>query len=94
MQSACNDREVARAVAEHKSHFFPEKDSASHSINDLDAIAGRLHLIPEGAALEALATDYAGMLEDQVMVGGALPIDDLMQVCEEVAARANAVASP
>ena len=48
--------------------------------------------MPEGTAREALATDYASMLEDQVMVGNALPFDDLMQACSEVAARANNVA--
>jgi hypothetical protein len=34
--------------------------------------------------------DYARMLEDQVMVGDALPFEDLMAACAEVAARANA----
>jgi hypothetical protein len=33
-------------------------------------------------------------LEDQVMVGDALPFQDLMAACEEVASRANAAAGP
>ena len=48
--------------------------------------------MPVGAAREALAADYTSMLADQVMVGSALPFDELMQACAEVAARANATA--
>jgi hypothetical protein len=48
--------------------------------------------VPDGAAREALATDYAKMLEDQIMVGDALPFDELMKVCAEVAQHANDVA--
>jgi hypothetical protein len=51
-----------------------------------------LQIVPQGAAREALASDYAKMLEDEVMVGNALPFDELMRACAEVAARANAVA--
>lgn len=83
------DREVARAVAEHKSYFFPEKDAAGNTVDYFAAVAGSLHVVPEGAAREALAADYASMLEDQVMVGDALPFEDLMQACAEFAARAN-----
>ncbi|WP_162245725.1 hypothetical protein [Variovorax sp. Root411] len=51
-----------------------------------------MQIVPEGAAREALATDYAKMLEDEVMVGNALPFDELMRSCAEVAAHANAAA--
>ena len=49
--------------------------------------------MPEGAALDALAIDYANMLADEVMVGAALPFDQLMAACAEVAAKANAAAA-
>jgi len=61
---------------------------------DIRRLAGSLQLVPQGAAREALAADYDGMLEDQVMVGDALPFQDLMAACEEVASRANAAAGP
>ncbi len=93
-EAAVKDREVARAVAEHKSYFFPEKDVAGKTVDYFAAISGALHVVPEGAAREALAADYASMLEDQVMVGDALPFEDLMRACEEVAARANRAAKP
>jgi len=94
--TAVKDREVARAVAEHKSHFFSEKDATGHPVYYLAAVVGSLQLVPQGAAREALAAEYEydGMLEDQVMVGDALPFQDLMAACEEVASRANAAAGP
>lgn len=92
--AAVKDREIARAVAEHKSHFFSEKDATGHPVDYLAAVAGSLQLVPERTAREALAADYASMLEDQVMVGDALPFEDLMMACKEVASRANAAAGP
>ena len=90
--SAAGDREVAKAVAEHKSYFFVEKDAAGVVIDYFPAAAGGLQIVPDGAAREALAADYANMLADQLMVGNTLPFDELMQACAEVAARANATA--
>ncbi|NDZ17095.1 hypothetical protein C7T35_28145 [Variovorax sp. WS11] len=86
------DRAVARAVAEHKSYFFSEKGADGEIIDYATAVEGALQIVPEGAALEALASDYTKMLEDEVMVGSALPFDELMQACAEVAAYANAAA--
>ena len=88
------DRAVARSVAEHKSYFFSEKDTGGEVIDYFRATEGALQIVPEGAARESLASDYASMLEDEVMVGNALPFDQLMQACAEVAARANAAAKP
>ena len=90
--SAASDREVAKAVAEHKSYFFVEKDAAGGVIDYFPTVAGGLQIVPEGAARDALAADYANMLTDEVMVGDALPFDQLMKACAEVAARANATA--
>lgn len=90
--AAVKNRNVARAVAQHKSHFFSEKDAAGNTVDYDAAVAGALHVVPEGAARDALAADYASMLEDQIMLGDALPFNDLMQACAEVAARANAAA--
>ncbi|MGQ2923274.1 MAG: nucleotidyl transferase AbiEii/AbiGii toxin family protein [Hydrogenophaga sp.] len=86
------DRAVAREVAEHKSWFFSEKAADNKTINYTFAVLGALRIVPEGAARDALAADYAKMLEDEVMVGDALPFDQLMQACAQVQARANAAA--
>ncbi len=90
--AATSDRAVARAVAAHKSCFFSEKDAGGELIDYSTAVEGGLRIVPGGPALEALATDYARMLEDEVLVGDALPFDELMQACAEVAALANAAA--
>ena len=86
------DRAVAREVAEHKSWFFSEKAADNKTINYTFAVLGALRIVPEGAARDALAADYAKMLEDEVMVGDALPFDQLMQACAQIQARANAAA--
>lgn len=88
------DRVVARAVAEHKSRFFSEKDAEGKTIDYFAATEGALHLVPEDAARDALAADYARMLEDQLMVGDALPFDTLMQACAELERRANSAFDP
>lgn len=85
-----SDRTVAKAVAEHKSYFFIEKDAVGGVVDYFAAAEGSLRIAPEGAAREALAADYANMLADEVMVGDALAFDHLMQACADVAAAANA----
>jgi len=83
------DRAVAQSVAEHKSHFFGAKDAASEIIDYFAAVEGALRIVPEGSAREALAADYASMLQDQIMVGDALTFDELMQACSKLAGLAN-----
>lgn len=58
------------------------------------AVGGGLNLVPQGPARDALAEDYAKMLEEEVMVGDALPFENLMVACDEVVARVNAAAVP
>jgi Nucleotidyl transferase AbiEii toxin, Type IV TA system len=87
---AIHGRKVAEAVAQHKAYFFVEKDAVGGVIDYLPAVAGQLQIVPQGAARDALAADYANMLADEVMVGNALPFDQLMAACAELAARANA----
>ena len=93
-ETAVKDSTVARAVARQKTHFFSEKDAAGHPVDYFAAVTGALQLVPKGAARDALATDYALMEEDHVMLGEARPFEDLMAACEEVASRANAAAGP
>lgn len=88
---AIADRAVANAVAQHKSFFFIEKDSAGGVIDYIPAVTGQLKVVPVGAARTALAEDYANMLEDQVMLGHALTFDQLMQACSELETQANSV---
>jgi hypothetical protein len=88
-----SDRVVANAVALHKSFFFVEKDTDGDILNYALAAAGHLKIVPEGKAREALALDYANMLADAVMVGDALPFDQLMQACGDVEKQLNEAAA-
>lgn len=78
------DREVAAAVAQHKSNFFAEKDANGNVIDYAAAVIGHLKIVPEGEARAALEQDYAAMLSDEVMVGDAMPFADLLRACAEL----------
>jgi hypothetical protein len=58
-------------------------------IDYLPTATGHLKIVPFGEARAALAADYANMLADAVMVGDALPFDQLMEACGDVETRAN-----
>ncbi len=87
------DHVVAATVARHKSCFFIEKDTEGAVIDYAVATQGHLRIVPEGQARKALAEDYAAMLADEVMAGDALPFEQLMQVCAELAAQVNKAAA-
>lgn len=91
--AAIADREVAKAVADHKSLFFIEKDAEGSVIDYFAATSGKLRIVPDGPAREALAADYESMRADEVMVGDALRFDNLMDACASIAESANAAAS-
>ena len=40
-------------------------------------------------AKAALATDYAAMLADEIMIGNSVPFDELLKTCANVEARAT-----
>jgi hypothetical protein len=89
---AVTDRNVARSVAQHKSFFFIEKDADGAVIDYAGATQGYLNIVPDGKARDALAEDYAAMLDDDVMIGDAMPFDQLMKMCRDVEARVNEAA--
>ena len=92
--AAIADRTVAASVAQHKSFFFVEKDSAGAVINYPPAAHGQLNIVPAGEARAALADDYARMRADQVMLGDAPDFDALMRACSELETQANKAAVP
>jgi hypothetical protein len=86
---AIADRGVAKAVAEHKSLFFIEKDPTGSVIDYFKAVDGNLKIVPEGAAREVLAADYELMRADDVMIGNSSAFDELMEACAGVEKAAN-----
>ena len=91
-KAAAADRALARAVAEHKSWFFAEKDADRKAIDYRAAVDGGLRLVPEGAHREILAEDYRHMVEDGLLVDEAEPFDALMERIQGLEERTNAAA--
>lgn len=92
-EAAFADRELANAVARHKSMFFAEKAADRAPIDYAAAVNGGLHLVPAGDGAKALEEDYARMVEDGLLLDDAEPFDTLMGRCADIAARANARAT-
>ncbi len=78
---AAGDHQLARAVAEHKSVFFAEKDAHGSKVDYLKAVTGGLQLVPAGAALAALENDYAAMLEDGLLALHQPSFAEIMEKC-------------
>ena len=89
---AISDRNLARAVADHKAKFFPAKDARNAPVDYHAAIAGRLILIPEGEALVLLKADYEAMIAAGYLDGGGESFDILMRRCGDLQDRINAAA--
>ncbi len=87
--TALADRKLARAVAQHKSVFFREKDAGGSWIDYQAALTGSLQLVPTGAARGVLADDYGRMLGDGMLLGDEETFDDIMGRCADIEARAN-----
>jgi hypothetical protein len=87
--AALADRDLANAVAIHKSMFFAEKAADGTSIDYGAAINGELCLVPGGKALKALEDDYRRMVDDGLLLEDAETFGILMERCSDVAERAN-----
>ncbi|WP_366556654.1 nucleotidyl transferase AbiEii/AbiGii toxin family protein [Aquibaculum sediminis] len=88
-QPAIQSRDLAAAVARHKSLFFPEKDASGQAVNYHEAVRGALQLVPNGRAREVLAVDYGRMVDDGLLLDDALAFDELMLGCRQLERRAN-----
>ena len=87
--SVLGSRDVAQAVANHKSCFFVEKSHAGQVIDYHAAVSGQLHLVPMDDARDALAQDYRSMIEDQVLIGDGMSFEQLMTECARLQDLAN-----
>lgn len=88
--SAINDRDLARSVADHKSKFFSEKDASGAKVDYHAAVAGELTLVPIDSALKELATDYDTMVKNGLFQDSAEPFDTLIERCRTIQKKANA----
>ena len=86
------DKSVALAVADHKSFFFLEKDANGGVVDYHSAVTGKLRIVPEGVARDALQEDYAAMIGDAMLLSDPLSFDQLMLACTDIQERVNQVA--
>lgn len=88
--SAAADRELAQAVAAHKSIFFAESAPDGTTIDYGAAVKGALVLLPNGDARTALADDYQRMVEDGLLMDDAEPFGNLLERCQTLTDKVNA----
>ena len=88
--AAIADKPLARAVADHKSVFFAEKNTQGKVIDYHAAVAGQLQLVPDDGGLVKLADDYQHMVDDGLFLDEVEPFEDLMARCMAIQLRANA----
>ncbi len=86
-QAAISDKQLAYAVAEHKSMFFAEKDIDKNSIDYKAAVNAQLQIVPEGGPLEVLEKDYAAMLDDGLLSNNQPSFREIISVCIELQSR-------
>ena len=87
--AAIADKPLARAVADHKSVFFVEKNAQGDVIDYHAAVAGALRLVPDDGALVKLAADYQHMVDDGLFLDDAEPFDALLRRCGAIELKAN-----
>jgi hypothetical protein len=87
---AMADRDLAKAVADHKAKFFVEKAADGAVIDYHVAVGGGLKLVAEGKAYDLLAADYAAMVEAGYLDGEDEAFADLMARCRALEAKVNA----
>ena len=88
--AAIADKALAKAVADHKSMFFAEKNTQGEAINYHAAVTGALQLVPDDGALAKLAADYQHMVDDGLFLDEAEPFDALLEQCRAIQLKANA----
>lgn len=92
--AAIADKALARAVADHKSVFFAEKNTRGDVIDYHTAVAGGLQLVPDESALAKLATDYQHMVDDGLFLDDVEAFEVLMERCRAIQQKANAKRPP
>lgn len=86
---ALADRQLADAVAKHKSMFFAEKAADRSPIDYAAAVNGNLVLTPSGEGPRALGDDYMRMVDDGLLLRDSEPLVHLIERCAKIQAHAN-----
>jgi hypothetical protein len=87
--AALRDRQLAAAVARHKSLFFVEKDGEGNAIDYEAAVSGSLRLVPDSVVHEELRVDYERMVTDGWIEEGTGSFAEVMERCRGIQLEAN-----
>ncbi len=87
--TAIADKTLARAVADHKTAFFTEKNTDGEVIDYHAAVAGALQLVPDGGLLAKLAADYQHMVDDGLFLDNIESFEALLNRCRAIQLKAN-----
>lgn len=87
--AAISDKQLANAVARHKSLFYAEKDIGRNPIDYQAAVADEIQIVPAGPPLEALEKDYAAMLEDGLLSTRQPSFREIISTCTELQSSIN-----
>lgn len=88
-EAAFHDKALAKEVADWKSKLYRQRDRDGNWVDYNAAVTDKLQLVPDAEMREELKADYEAMIEAVLMLGDAMPFDDLMQRCEKLQERAN-----
>jgi Nucleotidyl transferase AbiEii toxin, Type IV TA system len=91
VDAAIADTMLARAVADHKSVFFAEKNPSGKVIDYHSAVTGALQLVPAADALAKLAADYRHMIDDGLFLDDAEPFEMLLERCRAIQQKTNSM---
>jgi hypothetical protein len=91
VEKAIADKALARAVADHKSMFFAEKNPQGSVIDYHASVSGGLRLVPDADALAKLTTDYQHMVDDGLFLDDVEPFPALMERCQAIQQKTNAI---
>lgn len=92
LEMAAKDRRLGRAVAEHKSMFFAEKDMNGNKIDYFKAVTGAIRIVPDGESLDALAKDYEAMLDDGLLATDQPSFSEIVAICRAMQDQVNQLA--
>jgi hypothetical protein len=88
-EDAIADKNLAKAVANHKTMFFSEKNAGGEIIDYFASVKGGLCLVPDDERALEIKDDYDKMVESGLLLEEAEPFEGLIECCSDIANRAN-----
>ena len=90
-QNAIMDQQLIQDVIKNEHHFYRENDRDGNVIDYQTAMSGGIHLVPSGAARNALEDDYLKMHKANIIHSKYVPFDTLMDRLSNLENRINRV---